>query len=81
MHHEKFQKLEGSWRGMHHMVNFSETGRMLKIRMAVVPGVLQDTPCLLVCVAELIIAALCLAAFRRRLWEPAAGHSPPQPAR
>ncbi|HAE50764.1 MAG: type VI secretion system contractile sheath large subunit [Tistrella sp.] len=33
MHHEKFQKLEGSWRGMHHMVNFSETGRMLKIRM------------------------------------------------
>ena len=32
-------------------------------------------------VAELIIAALCLAAFRRRLWEPAAGLSPPQPAR
>ena len=27
-------------------------------------------------VAELIIAALCLAAFRRRLWEPAAGLSP-----
>ncbi|MFT7185002.1 MAG: type VI secretion system protein ImpC [Pseudohongiellaceae bacterium] len=33
MHAEKFQKLEGSWRGMHHMVMNSETGSSLKIRM------------------------------------------------
>ncbi|MAM62203.1 DUF4345 domain-containing protein [Maritimibacter sp. UBA3975] len=30
---------------------------------------------------ELIIAALCLAAFRRRLWRPASGLSTAQPAR
>lgn len=33
MHHEKFQKLEGSWRGLHYLVHESETGEMLKIRM------------------------------------------------
>ncbi|MFT5578242.1 MAG: type VI secretion system protein ImpC [Paraglaciecola psychrophila] len=33
MHHEKFQKLEGSWRGMHHLVMNSETGAGMKIRM------------------------------------------------
>ncbi len=33
MHHEKFQKLEGSWRGMHHLINTSETSSQLKIRM------------------------------------------------
>lgn len=33
MHHEKFQKLEGSWRGLHHMVSNSNTGSGLKIRM------------------------------------------------
>jgi len=33
MHAEKFQKLEGSWRGMHHLVMNSETGSSLKIRM------------------------------------------------
>ncbi len=33
MHDEKFQKLEGSWRGMHHLVMNSETGASLKIRM------------------------------------------------
>jgi type VI secretion system protein ImpC len=33
MHHEKFQKLEGSWRGLHHLVMNSETGNDLKIRM------------------------------------------------
>jgi len=33
MHHEKFQKLEGSWRGMHHLISTSETSSQLKIRM------------------------------------------------
>ena len=33
MHHEAFQKLEGSWRGLHHLVFESETGTMLKIRV------------------------------------------------
>ncbi|MGC9418651.1 MAG: DUF4345 domain-containing protein [Rhodovulum sp.] len=32
-------------------------------------------------VVELIIAALCLAAFRRRLWQPAPCLSTPQPGR
>ena len=33
MHHEKFQKMEGSWRGLHHLVMNSETGAGLKIRV------------------------------------------------
>jgi type VI secretion system protein ImpC len=33
MHNEKFQKLEGSWRGLNHLVSNSETGAGLKIRM------------------------------------------------
>jgi type VI secretion system protein ImpC len=33
MHHEDFQKLEGSWRGLHHLVNNTETDEMLKIRV------------------------------------------------
>lgn len=33
MHEEKFQQLEGSWRGMHHLVMNSETGSGMKIRM------------------------------------------------
>jgi type VI secretion system protein ImpC len=33
MHSEEFQKLEGSWRGLHHLVFESETGTMLKIRV------------------------------------------------
>ncbi|MEN8148209.1 MAG: type VI secretion system contractile sheath large subunit [Planctomycetota bacterium] len=33
LHHEDFQKLEGSWRGLHHMVNNTETDEMLKIRV------------------------------------------------
>ena len=33
MHHEKFQKLEGSWRGLHYTVMNSETSASLKIRM------------------------------------------------
>lgn len=33
MHNEKFQKLEGSWRGLSYLVNNSETSSQLKIRM------------------------------------------------
>jgi len=33
MHNEQFLKLEGSWRGLHHLVMNSETGTMLKIRV------------------------------------------------
>ncbi|MCW5959875.1 MAG: type VI secretion system contractile sheath large subunit [Pyrinomonadaceae bacterium] len=33
MHHEDFQKLEGSWRGLHHLVKNSLTGPQLKIRV------------------------------------------------
>jgi type VI secretion system protein ImpC len=33
MHHEEFQKLEGSWRGLHYLVSKSETGERMKIRV------------------------------------------------
>ena len=33
MHHERFLKLEGSWRGLHYLVRNSETGSNLKIRV------------------------------------------------
>lgn len=33
LHHEDFQKLEGSWRGLHYMINNTETDEMLKIRV------------------------------------------------
>jgi type VI secretion system protein ImpC len=33
MHHEDFQNLEGAWRGLHHLVNNTETDEMLKIRV------------------------------------------------
>ncbi|HEY0429891.1 MAG TPA: type VI secretion system contractile sheath large subunit [Pyrinomonadaceae bacterium] len=33
MHHEEFQKLEGSWRGLHYLVKNSLTGTQLKIRV------------------------------------------------
>src|SRR5215510_222460 len=33
MHAEEFQKLEGSWRGLHHLVFESETSTMLKIKV------------------------------------------------
>ncbi len=33
MHNEKFQKLEGSWRGLNHLIMSSETSTQLKIRM------------------------------------------------
>ncbi len=33
LHHEEFQQLEGSWRGLHYLVNNTETDEMLKIRV------------------------------------------------
>jgi len=33
MHHEEFQKLEGSWRGLNQMVMSTETGETMKIRV------------------------------------------------
>src|SRR2546428_71837 len=33
LHHEEFQKLEGAWRGLHHLVNNTETDEMLKVRV------------------------------------------------
>jgi len=33
MHHEDFQKLESAWRGLHHLVNNTETDEMLKLRV------------------------------------------------
>ncbi|WP_424134229.1 type VI secretion system contractile sheath large subunit [Roseomonas chloroacetimidivorans] len=33
MHHPRFLKLEGSWRGLHYLVDKSETGTSLKLRM------------------------------------------------
>ena len=33
MHHEDFQKLEGSWRGLNYLVKNSETSATLKIRV------------------------------------------------
>ena len=33
LHHPDFQKLEGAWRGLHYLVNSSETDQQLKIRV------------------------------------------------
>ena len=33
IHHEDYQKLESSWRGLHHLVNNTETDEQLKIRV------------------------------------------------
>jgi type VI secretion system protein ImpC len=33
MHHADFQEVESAWRGLHHLVNNSETDTMLKIRV------------------------------------------------
>ncbi|MCC8392523.1 type VI secretion system contractile sheath large subunit [Paraburkholderia sp. MMS20-SJTR3] len=33
LHHPDFQKLEGSWRGLHYLINNTETDEMLKIRV------------------------------------------------
>jgi type VI secretion system protein ImpC len=32
MHHADFQKIEGAWRGLHYLINNTETDEMLKIR-------------------------------------------------
>jgi type VI secretion system protein ImpC len=37
MHNEDFKSLEGSWRGMHHLVNNTETDETLKIRVLNLP--------------------------------------------
>jgi type VI secretion system protein ImpC len=33
LHHQQFQALEASWRGLHHLVRNTETGPMLKIKV------------------------------------------------
>ena len=33
IHHEEFRKLEGTWRGLYHLVSNTETDEMLKIRV------------------------------------------------
>ncbi|HOB45936.1 MAG TPA: type VI secretion system contractile sheath large subunit [Zoogloea sp.] len=33
MHHEDFQQLEGAWRGLHYLVNNTETDETLKVRV------------------------------------------------
>src|SRR5690554_6658070 len=33
MHHSDFQALEGAWRGLHYLVNNTETDELLKIRV------------------------------------------------
>ncbi|MGS4946424.1 type VI secretion system contractile sheath large subunit [Meridianimarinicoccus sp. RP-17] len=33
LHHDDFQQIEGAWRGLHHLVNNTETDEMLKIRV------------------------------------------------
>jgi type VI secretion system protein ImpC len=33
LHHPDYQQLEGAWRGLHHLVNNTETDEMLKIRV------------------------------------------------
>lgn len=37
IHHEDFQQLEGTWRGLHHLVNNTETDETLKIRVINLP--------------------------------------------
>src|SRR5258708_6093848 len=33
IHHDDYQKLEGAWRGLHHLVTNTEVDEMLKIRV------------------------------------------------
>ena len=33
LHHPEFQQVEGAWRGLHHLVNNTETDELLKIRV------------------------------------------------
>ena len=35
LHHEEFQKLEGAWRGLHHLVTNTETDTLLKIKLPI----------------------------------------------
>ncbi len=37
LHHAEFQKLEGAWRGLHYMINNTETDQHLKIRVMDMP--------------------------------------------
>jgi type VI secretion system protein ImpC len=37
LHHEEFQKLEGSWRGLQYLVSNTETDSMLKVRVLNIP--------------------------------------------
>lgn len=37
IHHEEFRALEGTWRGLHHLVSNTETDEMLKIRVFNIP--------------------------------------------
>lgn len=37
LHHEDFRRLEGTWRGLHHLVSNTETDEMLKIRVLNLP--------------------------------------------
>jgi type VI secretion system protein ImpC len=37
IHHDDFKALEGTWRGLHHLVNNTETDEMLKIRVLNLP--------------------------------------------
>src|SRR3954467_7695684 len=44
IHHEEFKTLEGAWRGLHHLVNNTETDEKLKIRvMNISKGELHKT--------------------------------------
>ncbi|TCO78105.1 type VI secretion system protein ImpC [Plasticicumulans lactativorans] len=44
LHHADFQKLESAWRGLHHLVNNTETDELLKIRvMNIAKGDLHKT--------------------------------------
>src|SRR4030095_5412167 len=44
LHQEEFQKLEGAWRGLNHLVSNTETDEMLKIRvMNIAKGDLAKT--------------------------------------
>jgi len=37
LHHADFQKLESAWRGLHHLINNTETDEMLKIKVFNIP--------------------------------------------
>ena len=35
LHHPEFQQVEGTWRGLHYLVNNTETDEMLKIKVCI----------------------------------------------